>query len=147
MAKYTDADRKYIAENYGKIPTDELADKYCTSRKAIMNIASDMRKAGLNVLNKCEIFTDNEDEYIALHWNSIPHAVIGKHLGFTRDQITKRVAKLKEYGLIFDEPRWIDPDIKPMEIEDGYPICPWHMRQSTRSQRLTLDWEPDRIEA
>ena len=141
--KYTKEEEAFIVENYLKMPTEEIGRRIGLSSEAITNKANRLRDKGADISGR-SMFSKEQDDYIIENKGKKSHQEIALALGLVVTQIDSRVQRLRGKGVVFEKA--IDPMyIEPMVTTDGYDTVPWHMRQSTRSQRLTLDWEPDRM--
>lgn len=146
MKVYTDGEIDYIITNAGNMRNVDMARCLGVSPASLTVKLCNMRKAGIISKNgRAPNFTKAEDKYILSHRGYKTSAQIGLAIGRTAEQVEGRVKNLKKLDPTIQSIR-TESCIEPQVITDGYPTVPWHMRQSTRSQRLTLDWESDKVE-
>jgi len=110
-----------------------------------------MRKIdGIDMQYDRFFFTPAHDAYIIAHRQTNTLESLGRKLGASESGVQNRVRKLmaiakSEHDIATIEALSAperDCTAQPLVITDGYDTVPWHMRQSTRFQGLTLDFEP-----
>ena len=143
--KYTEADDAYIIEQWGSLPTQEIAENLGLTFWQVKGRADRLRYSLPKKV--APQFTPEEDAYILAHRQTRTYFELGYHLGVSERAARNHVVTLLRDAVVNDDKTTIaalvkDPDyVEPCKITDGYDTVPWHIRISTRDQGLTLDME------
>lgn len=86
---WSDEDRKFLIDNYGKLTTKQLMEKLNTTRDSILKQAQI-----LNITKENRYWTEEEEEYLLEKWGVVTVKYMAKKLDRTEDAILLKAHKL-----------------------------------------------------
>lgn len=91
-SRLTDEQKKYILDNYRKITNVQIAKNiYCTPQQVSYYAKTQGLKNNSKHLLNCAEFSDEDNEYMKLHYKDMKYSEIAKVLGYTERQIRGRI--------------------------------------------------------